>query len=221
MKQPVCLIYARVSVAGKQETLNQIRQLKEFTKKQRWKLYAVLQDEESGATAGRSAFQEVFTLASQKKYDVLLFWSLDRLTREGALATLRYLDQLTQYGVAFRSFTQQYIDSLGPFRDSIVAILADLAAQERQVISARTKAGLQRAVEQGKKLGRPTVDVPEDEKLDHCIDRRYSYRRAAAYLKLKEKTAERLIKRRMEKRGLNVKAKKTNRHRRRFHGYQF
>ncbi|HXW56452.1 MAG TPA: hypothetical protein VEJ67_11930 [Candidatus Cybelea sp.] len=38
----------------------------------------------------------------------LLFWALDRLSREGVLGTLRHLNRLTSYGVGYRSFTEQY-----------------------------------------------------------------------------------------------------------------
>jgi DNA invertase Pin-like site-specific DNA recombinase len=48
---------------------------------------------------------------------VLLFWALDRLTREGTLATLQYLERLTSYHVGYKSFTEPYLDSCGTFKD--------------------------------------------------------------------------------------------------------
>jgi hypothetical protein len=44
--------------------------------------------------------QLIFRDASQRKFDVLLFWALDRLSREGVLKTLQHLNRLTFYGVA-------------------------------------------------------------------------------------------------------------------------
>ena len=87
----------------------------------------------------------------------LLFWSLDRLTREGALPTLQYLTQLSGWGVCFRSYTEPYLDSCGMFKDAVIAILGCIAKQERARIAERTKAGLDRARRQGKTLGRPRV----------------------------------------------------------------
>jgi hypothetical protein len=55
---------------------------------------------------------------------VVLFSALDRFTREGALETLKYLDQLSGYGVGYRSFTEPYLDSCGVFKDAIIAIHA-------------------------------------------------------------------------------------------------
>jgi DNA invertase Pin-like site-specific DNA recombinase len=97
----------------------------------------------------------------------LLFWSLDRLTREGTYKTLTYLRRLTDAGVKFKSFTEQYIDSLGVFGEAIIGVLAAVAAQERIRISERTKAGLARTRAQGTRLGRPakSVDLRKARKL--------------------------------------------------------
>jgi len=53
-----------------------------------------------------------------RKFDVLLFWSLDQLSREGVLETLQHLNRLTSHGVNYRSFTEQYFDSCGIFKDA-------------------------------------------------------------------------------------------------------
>jgi DNA invertase Pin-like site-specific DNA recombinase len=65
--------------------------------------------------------------AAGHRFDVLLFWSLARLTREGALATLTYLRRLKDQGIAFKSYTEQYIDLLGVFSDAIIGILGAIA----------------------------------------------------------------------------------------------
>jgi DNA invertase Pin-like site-specific DNA recombinase len=76
---------------------------------------------------------------------VLAFWSLDRLSREGTVQTLNHLQRLTAYGVDYRSFTEQYLDSTGIFKDAVIGILAAVAKQERVRLSERTIAGLERA----------------------------------------------------------------------------
>ena len=87
----------------------------------------------------------------------MLFWSLDRLSREGVRETLNHLERLTSYGVNWRSFTEQYLDSCGIFRDAVLGILATIARQERVRLSERTLAGLARARKQGRIGGRPKV----------------------------------------------------------------
>jgi DNA invertase Pin-like site-specific DNA recombinase len=152
-------LYSRVSTKdGRQDAENQLGQLREFATQQGWELTHEFVDHESGSRSDRRPqFQLMFTLASQRKFDILLFWSLDRLSREGVLQTLTHLNRLASYGIAFRSFTEQYLDSCGIFRDAIISIMATLAKQERLRISERTVAGLKVARLKGKRLGRPRI----------------------------------------------------------------
>lgn len=151
-------LYARVSTT-KQESDNQIEQLREFARSLGWEVVAEYVDQITGKHSDRVQFQRMFSDASERKFDVLLFWSLDRLSREGALETLQHLNRLTGYGIQWRSLTEQYLDSTGMFRDAVISILAVVAKQERVRLSERTKAGLERARKQGKVLGRPRVTV--------------------------------------------------------------
>jgi Resolvase, N terminal domain len=102
-------------------------ELRDFAKKQSWKIVNQYSDHKSGKNSDRTQFKKMFIAASKREFDVLLFWSLDRLSREGALETLQHLQRLTAYGVAYRSFTEPHLDSLGPFRDGVISILAYLA----------------------------------------------------------------------------------------------
>lgn len=155
MKQIRCGIYSRVSTS-KQDAENQLRQLREFAHTQGWLVSerTLYVDQITGKHSDRAEFQRMFADASERKFDVLLFWSLDRLSREGALETLQHLNRLTGYGVQWRSLTEQYLDSTGMFRDAVISILAVIAKQERVRLSERTRAGLERARAQGKRLGR-------------------------------------------------------------------
>src|SRR5579862_7212565 len=150
-------IYARVSSREKQETLNQLAQLREFCRRQGWKATIEFIDHETGSVSTRLAFQQMLLHASQRRFDILLFWSLDRLTREGTLATLQYLERLTSYGVGYKSFTEQYLDSCGMFKDVVISVLATMAKQERLRMGERVRAGLQLARKEGKQLGRPPL----------------------------------------------------------------
>jgi DNA invertase Pin-like site-specific DNA recombinase len=44
----------------------------------------------------------MFAAASRREFDVVIFWSLDRFSREGTVETLQHLQRLTSYGVAWR-----------------------------------------------------------------------------------------------------------------------
>ena len=147
-------LYLRVST-DKQETENQAVQLREFAIKQGWQVVREYTDYESGSKGDRAQFQQMFNDASRRRFDLVLFWALDRLSREGVYQTLQHLNRLESYGVGFRSFTEPYFDSCGVFKDAVIAIMATLAKQERIKRSERTKAGLARVKAAGKRLGRP------------------------------------------------------------------
>lgn len=153
------VIYARVSTNdGRQDTENQLSQLREFCHRSAWTVAHEYIDHASAKTAkGRPQFQAMLSAANRREFDLVLFWSLDRFSREGVLETLQHLQALTAAGVNWRSFTEQYLDSCGVFRDAVLSILATIAKQERVRLSERTLAGLATARRKGVKLGRPQV----------------------------------------------------------------
>src|SRR5437879_3657481 len=151
-------LYARVSTKDKgQETENQLVQLREFAAKQGWQITREYIDRETGGTSDRAQFQTMFADANRRKFDLVVFWSLDRLSREGVLETLQHLNRLTACGVGYKSFTEQYLDSCGIFKDAVIGILAVIAKQERVRLSERTKAGLAIARSRGRQIGRPRL----------------------------------------------------------------
>lgn len=149
-------IYARVSTKDKGQTNeNQLRELRSFAERLDYTLYKEYCDQESGGNAERPEFQRLFADAHQRRFDVVLFWSLDRFSREGVTETLNHLQKLQAAGVQFKSFTEQYLDSTGLFREAIIGFLAAIAKQERVRFSERIKAGQARS---SKKPGRPTLN---------------------------------------------------------------
>ena len=148
-------LYARVST-DRQETANQMEALRTFCVAAGHEIVAEFVDD--GITGSgrkrRPAFEQMMADARQRKFDLLLFWALDRLSREGALATLQHLTKLDSFGVQWRSHTEAFLDSTGPLKDAVIAIFGCMAKQERIQLSERTKAGMARAKAQGKNIGR-------------------------------------------------------------------
>jgi DNA invertase Pin-like site-specific DNA recombinase len=152
-------IYARVSTKDKGQSIdNQLPDLRRYALVHGWDIYKEYAEEESGSTANRTEFKKLFADAHQRKFDLVLFWSLDRFSREGATATLQHLNTLESYGVGFKSYTEQYLDSTGIFKEAVISILATVAKQERVRLSERTRAGIERAREKGTQLGKPGFD---------------------------------------------------------------
>ena len=152
-------LYLRVSTTDKgQDTDNQLLQLQEFCDRQGWQIHDIYKDQESGRKGKRERgnFSRLFEDAARRKFDVVLFWSLDRFTREGIRKTIVYLQQLDSFGVRFKSYTEPLLDTDNELVSHIVVgVLSYFAQQEAVRISERTKAGLQRVQSQGKVLGRP------------------------------------------------------------------
>lgn len=152
--------YYRVSKDdGSQETENQLLQLHGFC--ERWdghELVAEYVDRESG-TRGRwerKDFDRMFADAAKRRFDVLLFWALDRFSREGIRKTIAYLQRLDDCGVSFKSYTEPFLDTDNELIAHIVLGVSSYYAQQEALrISDRTKAGLERAKRNGKVLGRP------------------------------------------------------------------
>lgn len=151
-------LYARVSTKDRQEAENQLRELREYCAKQAWPIAGEYVDHESGSKPNREQFKQLFTHAHQKRFDTVVFWALDRFSREGTRETLNYLHQLESVGVAFVSYTEPYVNSLGIWRDAIIGFLASLAKQEVTRHSERVKAGMARARAQGKRISRSPLE---------------------------------------------------------------
>ena len=191
-------IYARVSTRdGRQDAENQLRQLREFAASQKWTVVHEYVDRASGKRGDREQFQKMFLAASRREFDCLLFWSLDRLSREGTVETLNHLQRLTGYGVNYRSFTEQYLDSTGIFKEAVIGILAAVAKQERVRLSERTIAGLERARAQGRVGGRPKAEDAEPKlvaKIGRLRSEGNSIRAIAGAVKKSPNTVLRLLK---------------------------
>jgi DNA invertase Pin-like site-specific DNA recombinase len=152
-------IYTRVSKSdGSQDPENQLRELKTFCERQGWGVTEVYTDFASGGRADRANFKRLMLDASKRKFDNVLFWAMDRFSREGIEATLSYIRQLDSYKVGFRSYQEPFFDSCGPFRDMLVAMFATFASLERAKISERTLSGLAKARSQGRVGGRPKAE---------------------------------------------------------------
>ena len=92
---------------------------------------------------------------------------------------------LDDYHVSYKSFTEQYIDSSGIFKDVIIALLSTLAKQEKVRISERVKAGLSRTTKKG---GRPQIQLELIEKIKALKKQGFSNRAIGKDLKISHST---------------------------------
>ena len=145
----------RVSDPG-QHADNQLPDLQAWADRRGLEVVQVYQFQESAwRGAHQKMLSQVYRDARQGKFSVLLVWALDRLSREGSLATLAIVHRLGQYGVQVLSYQEPWTEAGGEMLDLLLAIAGWVVRMESSRRSERTKAGLQRAVSQGKRLGRP------------------------------------------------------------------
>ena len=154
-------IYARVSTDDKgQDPENQLRQLRQWCATAGHEIAHEYIDRESGRKGAKDCkqFAALFEDAHKRKFDCVLFWALDRFTREGMVPTIMHLQRLASYGVGFHSYTEPHLATDNELvRNILLALLASLAKVEAQKISERTRAGMARARAQGKRIGRPAI----------------------------------------------------------------
>lgn len=157
-------IYSRVSKESSDNT-NQLLLLRDYCQKMNYEIHDEYVDIVSGTSSNRPEFNRMMKDAAKRKFDMLIFYALDRLTREGTRKTIHYLQTLDDYGISYKSYIEQFIDSSGIFKDVIIALLSTLAKQERIRISERVKAGLEKSRLQGRVGGRPTLDSLKIERI--------------------------------------------------------
>lgn len=148
-------IWLRVST-GEQHADNQLPDLQRLADRRSWEVVKVYQVQESAwRGAHQKALSEVYQDARLGKFDVLLVWALDRLSREGVTATLEIVQRLGRHKVRVVSLQEAWTEVEGPMQELLLSIVAWVARMESARRSERTKAGLTRARSQGKVLGRP------------------------------------------------------------------
>lgn len=179
-------VYVRISTTSKkQDTSNQLNVLSEYCDLMKYQITDIYKDEMSGGTSERPAYKKLFQDARKRKFDLVLFWSLDRWSREGTRATIKSLELLESYGVAYKSYTEQYIDSAGIFKDVIISLLSTLARQEKIRISERVKAGISRS---DKKSGRPKLESTVIHQIKEFKKKGYSNRKIGKELNISHST---------------------------------
>lgn len=145
-------IYCRVSTE-EQTTENQTIRLIEYAKRSNWE-YEVFEETESSRNT-RPIKNALLNRLRQMEFDVLLIYKLDRWARSSTELVLEFTE-LHNKGINIVSISDNLdlSTSTGKLQFQILSAFAEF---ERNLISERTKEGLNRAKAQGKKIGRPKL----------------------------------------------------------------
>ena len=156
-------LYVRVST-NDQTCENQLLDLRRYAKERGWVVAEEYEDKGvSGTKASRPGLDKAMDAARKKRFDVLLVWRFDRFARSVKHLVLT-LEELRSLGIDFISY-QENIDTSSALGQAIFTIIAAMAALERNIIIERVHAGLRRARQNGKRLGRPLVNIDADKVL--------------------------------------------------------
>jgi len=149
--------YLRVS-GSDQTTENQLPAIKSWCENHNAELAEVYRENESAWKAGHQ--RELSHLLDdvrngRRRYDILLCWSLDRLSRQGPLSVLQLVNTFKQYGCQVISLKEPFTDLPAGMSEPLFAWFGWIAKWESDRRSERTRAGLERVKANGVKLGRP------------------------------------------------------------------
>jgi DNA invertase Pin-like site-specific DNA recombinase len=159
-------LYSRVSTTKGQTVRNQERELHEVAERHSWKITAIYADEGiSGAKGreGRPALDALLKSVARKEIDLVAAWSVDRLGRS-LQDLVSFLNELHAKGVDLY-LHQQGLDTTTPAGRAMFQVMGVFAEFERAMIRERIRAGLARAIADGRKLGRPKVPKEIEENI--------------------------------------------------------
>lgn len=149
-------LYARVST-DKQTCENQLQELRVIAERMNYTIVAEFIDNGiSGMKTrqNRPALDQLMKSATQRKFDMVMCWSIDRLGR-----SLQNLVEILNELQAMRIdlfFLQQGMDTSTPSGRMIFSVFGAIGEFERNLIRERVIAGQKRAAANGVKIGRPS-----------------------------------------------------------------
>lgn len=150
-------IYSRISTVDKgQDVETQLMPLRDYCHAQGWEVYREYVDEASALDlVHRTAWRELLDDAAKKKFKAVVVFKLDR-----AFRSVKHMHDVLSIwetlGISFKSIREQFDTSTALGR-LLLNLLAALAEFELELIRERVKAGMDRAVRQGIRIGRPPV----------------------------------------------------------------
>ena len=149
-------IWLRVST-DEQTTANQLAPLAEYAERRGLEVVEVFDISGVSAFGGKQDvfLRKVYEQARRGKFQVLLCWSLDRLSRDGIEHVLRTVRRFDEVGCQIWSLQESWTEVSGELRSLLFSVTAWVAQMESKRRSERTKAGMARAKAAGRHVGRP------------------------------------------------------------------
>ena len=185
-------LYVRVST-DRQTVENQIARLTEIAVGRGWEIVQTFSDAGISGAKGRNerpGFDQMLKHAQRHRFDVVMVWAIDRIGRSliDLLGTIQHLEAC---GVDLY-LDQQAIDTTTPAGKLMFQVTGAFAEFERSLMRQRIHAGLQRAVANGKTLGRPLNDPEAIDKARQGLAKGLGINKVARQVGLSNSTIARL-----------------------------
>lgn len=149
-------IYVRVSTTSQADEGysidEQIDKLESYCKIKDWAVYKVYTDGGfSGSNTERPALERLIKDANKKKFDTVLVYKLDRLSRSQKDTLFLIEDVFIKNGIEFLSL-QENFDTSTPFGKAMIGLLSVFAQLEREQIKERMQLGKLGRAKAGKSM---------------------------------------------------------------------
>jgi DNA invertase Pin-like site-specific DNA recombinase len=164
-------VYLRVSTLD-QTTANQERELREVAARMGCEIVKVYKDHGVSGAKGRDKrpqFDAQCRDATQRKFDLIMAWSVDRLGRS-LQDLVAFLSEIHALKVDLY-LHQQGLDTTTPAGKALFQMMGVFAEFERAIIQERVRAGLRRAKDEGTQLGRPRIDAALEANIRKALQR--------------------------------------------------
>jgi DNA invertase Pin-like site-specific DNA recombinase len=179
-------LYVRISTSDKGQTVeNQLQPLQEAAGRLGWSIVAVFRDEGISGSQGRAKRPGLDALlkgVARREFDLVAAWSVCRLGR--SLSDLIGLLNELQARDIDLYLHQQALDTSTPSGRMLFGMLSVFSEFERAMVKDRVMAGLNRARQAGKRLGRPPTTPYRMERIRRALDEGRGVRETARLLKV-------------------------------------
>lgn len=150
-------IYVRVSTDKQDETL-QLPRCRDYAERKGWEVYGEYHDKASGKNGNRPGWMALESDAHLGDFDAVLVTKLDRMMRSLS-SMLEIFETFSSLGISIITIEQGVLDlKAGPTARLQIHLLAMLAEWEREIISDRTKEGLEARRAKGVHIGRKKTE---------------------------------------------------------------
>lgn len=141
--------YLRVSTS-EQTADNQLPAIKALCTARGWDLVRIYSENASAWSGGRQTeLARCIRDGEHHHHQVIVAWSLDRVSREGPLRVLSLIEHLRKRGISLISVQEGWTETAGDFAPVLYAITSWIAEWESKRRSDRTKAGIAMRKSQG------------------------------------------------------------------------